>query len=48
MWLALAGAEGDTLGGLTAPLGVEKGQPNQDNYFFAARVTLENMNEFCC
>jgi hypothetical protein len=48
MWPALAGAEGDKLDGLTTHLSVEKGQPNQDNYFFAARASLEKMDEFCC
>lgn len=47
MWLALASADGDRIGGLTTPLGVEKGHPNQANYFFAAKAALEKMNEFC-
>jgi hypothetical protein len=48
MWLALAGAEGDTLGGLTTPLTAETGWPNQDNCFFAARAVIEKKNKFHC
>jgi hypothetical protein len=48
MWLALTGAEDDTLSCLTTPASVETGQPNQDNCFFAARAVTEKKIKFHC